>query len=83
VAATFTSTPPLADGRATALPFLEMEGLGEPHHLDLELSLHAFHASRGKVRSADKLQVEAAKFLHLAGLARSKQDPITCGHGSL
>ncbi|KAK9915730.1 hypothetical protein WJX75_003355 [Coccomyxa subellipsoidea] len=28
VAATFTSTPPLADGRATTLPFLEMEGLG-------------------------------------------------------
>ena len=38
--------------------------------------LHAFPARRGKMRPADKLQVKAAKFLPLVGLARSKQDPI-------
>ena len=34
------------------------------------------------MRPADKLQVKAAKFLPLVGLARSKQDPINRGHGA-
>jgi hypothetical protein len=45
----------------------------------LLLLLHAIPAKRGKVRPADKLQVKAAKFLPLVGLARSKQDPINRG----
>jgi hypothetical protein len=32
--------------------------------------------------SADKLQVKAAKFLPLVGLARSKRDPSNRGHGA-
>ena len=48
----------------------------------LLLLLHAIPAKRGKVRPADKLQVKAAKFLPLVGLARSKQDPINRGHGA-
>jgi hypothetical protein len=32
--------------------------------------------------SANKLQVKAAKSFTLAGLARSKQDPINGGHGA-
>ncbi len=47
----------------------------------LFLLLHALPAE-GKVRSADKLHVKAAKFLPLVGLARSKQDPINHGHGA-
>ena len=34
------------------------------------------------MRPAGKLQVQAAKFLPLVGLARSKQDPINLGHGA-
>ena len=48
----------------------------------LLLLLHADSAKRGKVSPADKLQVKAANFLPLVGLARSKQDPIKCGHGA-
>ena len=48
----------------------------------LLLLLHNFPAKRGKVRPADKLQVNAAKFLPLVRLARSKQDPINHGHGA-
>ncbi len=33
------------------------------------------------MRPADKLQMKAATILSLVGLARSKQDPINCGHG--
>ena len=50
--------------------------------LILLLLIHAIPAQRGKVRPADKLQVEAAKCLPLVGLARSKQDPINRGHGA-
>ena len=32
--------------------------------------------------SADKLHVKAAKFLPFVGLARSKQDPTSRGHGA-
>ena len=46
------------------------------------LSLHAIPAKGGKVRPADTLQEEAAKFLPLVRLARSKQDPINRGHGA-
>jgi hypothetical protein len=42
----------------------------------LLLLLHAIPAKRGKVRPADKLQVEAAKILRLVGLARYEQDLI-------
>ena len=45
------------------------------------LIIHAIPAKRGKLRPADKLQVKAAKFLPLVGLARSRQDPINRGHG--
>ena len=34
------------------------------------------------MRPADKLQVEAAKFLPLVGRARYKQDPLQRGHGA-
>ncbi len=37
---------------------------------------------KGKVRPADKLQIEAAQILPLDGLARSKQDPINRGHSA-
>ncbi len=37
---------------------------------------------RGKVRPADELQLKAATILPLVGLARSKQDPVTRGHGA-
>ena len=50
--------------------------------LFLLLFLHAIPPKRGKVRSADKLQVEGAKFLPLVGLARSNPDPINRGHGA-
>jgi hypothetical protein len=43
---------------------------------------HAIPAKRGKVHPADKLQEKAAKLLPLVGIARSKQDPINCGHGA-
>ena len=43
--------------------------------------LRALNAKIGKVRPADKLQVKAAEFLPLVGLAGSKQDPINRGHG--
>ena len=45
------------------------------------LLLHAFPARR-QGASADKLQLKAAKFLPLDGLARSKQDPINRRHGA-
>ena len=34
------------------------------------------------MRPADKLQLKAAIILRLVGLARSKQDPVNCGHGA-
>ena len=52
------------------------------NHHTLLLFLHAIPAKRGKGRPADKLQVKAAKFLPLVGLARSKHDPINRGHGA-
>ncbi len=41
-----------------------------------------YYASPAKVRLAEKLQLKADIILPLVGLARSKQDPIYCGHGA-
>ncbi len=37
---------------------------------------------KGKVRPADKQQLKIATILPMVEPARSKQDPINCGHGA-